>query len=534
MVRILASLLICGLVISPVYAQTDSSDFSIRVFGGTDTEAPTTPVLSGSAIAQNQIDLSWSTAVDNFFVSGYALFRDGLPIATTSQTVYSDVGLMASTTYSYTVRAFDPAFNYSSSSNSVSLTTFSAPPPPSPSDTNSAGGTATRVVLNSINIDTAERSATFLVETARPARFEIRWGRTSSYELGYTVNDVYVRSYKTTLTDLEPGTKYYYEVVGYTPFGAATVLEKGSFSTVSVAASFPPTNVRNFTALRNGSDVRLAWELPLEEEVASVKLVRSHLGFPAHVQDGVVVYQGLGSAFEDKDVLTEFSPVYYTAFVVDKTGAVSSGAVARVYALQAGAPEGGDRDIPIPSGLGGEGKEETVASTSPQVPAGTRLPQLEEIFLLQNETRVSLVTQGIVLDSEAPFLLSIPQSAVSENLKTIIASLTDPTDSRRTYSFMLRLNKDGTAYEAALPPTLLEGVSRLIIDIYDYESLVVANYQKTITFKQPASGSELPVFPDQIIHSFVTYGWMIAAPLLFFIVLLLWFRRRPLSLEDKQ
>jgi hypothetical protein len=278
----------------------------------------------------------------------------------------------------------------------------------------------------------------------------------------------------------------------------------------------------------------LAWQLPQGEEVASVKIVRSHLGFPAHTQDGVVVYQGLGNAFLDRDVLSQFSPVYYTAFVVDTTGAVSSGAVARVYALQAGAPEGEVVDIPIPSGLGGEGKEETIASTSPRVPSGTRLPQLEEIFLLQKDTRVSLAIQGIVLDSEVPFLLSIPQSAVSENLKTIIASLTDPTDSRRTYSFMLRINKDGTAYEAALPPTLLEGVSRLVIDIYDYESLVVANYQKTITFKQFGGASELPIFPDQIIHSFATYGWMVATPLLFFIILLLWFRRRPLPLEDKQ
>ncbi len=532
MTRALVYLLILGLTASSVYAQTDSSNFSIRVFGGTDTEAPTTPVLSGSVISQNQVNLSWSTPVDNFFVSGYVLFRDGLPIATTSQVSYSDVGLIASTTYTYAVKAFDPSFNYSSSSNVVVLTTPDNPSPPAP-NSDSNGGTATRVVLNNIEINPTERSAQFLVQTVRPARFEIRWGRSNAYELGYTVNDIFVSSYETTLRDLEPGTKYYYEVVGYTPFGLATVLEKGSFSTIPVTESFPPVNVSGFIAVRDGADVRLMWEVPAGENIASIKIVRSHLGFPAHAQDGVVIYQGLGTEIKDNDILNQFSPVYYSAFVIDKTGAVSSGAVARVYAVQPGVPDSSDITIPIPSGLDGEIKEETIASTSPYVSAGTRMPQLDEIFILQKEERVPLAKQGVTLDSEAPFLISIPKSAVSENLKTIIASLSDPTDSRRTYSFMLRINKDGTAYEAVLPPTLLEGVSRLIIDIYDYESHIVANYQKTITFKQSEVHNQVPVFPDQIVHSFMTYGWMVATPLLLLMAMWLWFRRRATVIEDK-
>ncbi len=529
MKRIGTLFLVWLLMATPVLAQ-DSSTFSIKVFGAEDVVAPTTPTLSGSAVSETQVDLSWTAATDNYLVSGYVVYRGGLPIATTTLTAYSDAGLTASTTYSYTVRAFDPSFNYSSSSNIVTVTTPDYPPAPVAEE--GTAGTATRVVLNNLSIDTEERSALFTIQTVRPARFEIRWGRTSSYELGYTVNDIFTSSHRSKVTGLEPGTIYQYEVVGYTPFGKATVLERGQFSTRSLADSFAPTNVQAFSAVRDGIDVGLTWKLPPEEDVTSIRIVRSHLGFPAHTQDGVVVYQGLGTSFTDEDILSLYSPVYYTAFVVDAAGNVSSGAVARVFAQSDGTPVYDGGDPPIPSGIDGEIKEDTVASTSPQVAPGTRMPGLEEIFLWQNEARQSLAVQTVQLSSEEAFLLSIPKSAVSDNLKTILASLTDPSDSRQTYSFMLRLNKDQTAYEAVLPPTLLEGKSRLIIDIYDYEALIVANYQKTILFKKEKADGDVPVFPDKIITTFAEYGWMIAVPLFLFMVLILLYRRKRPLLED--
>ncbi len=525
------TLLLC-VVTTHVHAQTDTDSFLIRVFGDIDTQPPTTSVLSGLAVAQTQIDLSWSVAADNFMVSGYVIFRNGIAIATTSQTTYTDTGLSASTTYSYVVRAFDPSFNYSLPSNNLSLSTLSTPPPAT-SQTSSNGGTATRVVLNSIDITPTERAATFLVTTVRPARFEIRWGRSSSYELGYTVTDVYTSSYQTTLTDLEPGALYQYEVVGFTPFGAATVLERGQFSTVGPADFLPPTNVQGFSAVRNGSSVQLEWNIPGEGDVSSVRIVRSHLGFPAHLQDGVLVYQGTAESVQDKDVLLQYSPVYYTAFVVDAAGNVSSGAVVRVYAVGEGVSDGVTIDPPIPGGLDGV-QEDVVASTSLNVPFGTKMPLLEEIFLQQNKARVSLSVQHIILTTEDPFLLSIPTSAISDNLKTIIASLSDPSDSRRTYSFMLRINKDHTAYEAMLPPVMLSGKSRLIIDIYEYNAQLVANYQKTIEFKPSELVTPVPIFPDTIASLFMRYGWIVAAGVISFLSLLLFYRRRRNVGEDNE
>lgn len=312
-----------------VFAQ-DSSDFHIRIFAAEDTAPPTVPVLSGSAIAHNQIDVSWTVSTDNYFVSGYVLYRDGQPISTTTLNTYSDVSVIASTTYEYSVRAFDSSSNYSSSSNLVSITTPLEPVVPI-DDSDVTTGTAARIVLNELTITPGLSTSTFYIKTARPARFEMRWGKTSAYELGYIVNDRFTDTYRTTLTELEPGTTYFYEVIGYTPIGTATVLEKGTFQTLDLSDFLPPANVVRFSGYADTNDVRLSWQNPVD--ISSVRIVRSHLGFPSHPQDGVIIYQGAGESFIDKDILDEHSPVYYTAFTYDAAGNVSSGSLVRVYRL---------------------------------------------------------------------------------------------------------------------------------------------------------------------------------------------------------
>jgi len=521
-------LLICiAATALPVSAQQDTSDFFIRVFGGSDTEAPTTPTLtSATPISTDQVDLVWSTATDNYIVSGYVVSRDGLPLATTSLTTYSDTGLAASTTYTYSVRAFDPSFNYSSSSNLLSATTLVNPPPPIVGDSSNQS-TASRVVLNELRIQSGMSTTTFYIETARPARFEVRWGRTGAYELGYVVNERYVSSYETTVTDLEPGTTYEYEVVGYTQLGKAFVLEQGQFTTLGVKVFQAPANVNRFQAVADGTDVRLSWNLPEADDSLSVKVLRSHLGFPSHLSDGAVVYQGKGGSVVDEDILSRYSPVYYTAFMVDSAGNVSSGAVVLVYA--SGLGTGTTPVVPVSGGTTGPpiSTEDTAfASTSTTLPAGTRMPDVSEIFVTQNDVQKSFSDQQLTLNSTDSFTLSIPKDAVFESLKTIIVTLTDPTDAKQTYSFLLRLNKDQTAYEAVLSPLLVEGVSRATIDIYDYKSAVVGTYIKSITFADTGSQAVVPVFPDLIIEKGLPILLVTILPTLVGLLLFFFYRRR--------
>ncbi|KFE63178.1 fibronectin type III domain-containing protein [Hyalangium minutum] len=114
---------------SPTTAQRQTwTDF---VGSGTnppaDTQAPTTPgSLTATAVSSSQINLSWSASSDNVGVTGYDIYRGGSLIGTSGTNSFSNTGLTASTTYSYTVRARDAAGNVSAASNTASATTQAA------------------------------------------------------------------------------------------------------------------------------------------------------------------------------------------------------------------------------------------------------------------------------------------------------------------------------------------------------------------------------------------------------------------------
>jgi len=117
-----------------------------------DTTPPTTPTnLTATAISSSQINLSWTASTDNVGVTGYRIYRGGVQIATTTLTSYSNTGLSPSTSYSYTVAAYDAAGNVSPQSTAVSATTQAAPdttPPANISNLSASNIAQTSLQLN--------------------------------------------------------------------------------------------------------------------------------------------------------------------------------------------------------------------------------------------------------------------------------------------------------------------------------------------------------------------------------------------------
>jgi len=130
-----------------------------------DTTPPTAPSgLTATAVGANQINLAWTAATDNVAVTGYRVERcqgagcvNFAEVATATGTSFSDTaGLVATTSYSYRVRATDAAGNLSVYSNVASATTLTTPdttPPTAP-----AGLTAT--ALSTTRIDLAWTAST--------------------------------------------------------------------------------------------------------------------------------------------------------------------------------------------------------------------------------------------------------------------------------------------------------------------------------------------------------------------------------------
>ncbi len=92
--------------------------------GTTDTQPPTVPTgLAATVVSATQINLTWKASTDNVGVTGYNVYRNGSLAGTSTKTSFSDTGLTASTTYKYTVAAYDAAGNVSGQCTAVSATT---------------------------------------------------------------------------------------------------------------------------------------------------------------------------------------------------------------------------------------------------------------------------------------------------------------------------------------------------------------------------------------------------------------------------
>jgi hypothetical protein len=106
-----------------------------------DSLFPSDPTgLTVAAISSSQINLSWIASTDNVGITGYKIYRNGSQIGTSVLTNYFDTSLSASTSYTYTVTAYDAAGNTSAQSSPALATTqtvfvtsaqrsTSAPPP---------------------------------------------------------------------------------------------------------------------------------------------------------------------------------------------------------------------------------------------------------------------------------------------------------------------------------------------------------------------------------------------------------------------
>lgn len=134
-----------------------SSSASTTTDASADTEVPSQVTgLSAIAGGTSQIDLTWNAATDNVGVDHYNILRDGVFLTSVTTTSYSDTGLTASTTYSYTVSAVDAAGNEGLQSSSASATTEALADTEAPSQV--TGLSATAVGTSQIDLSWAAAS----------------------------------------------------------------------------------------------------------------------------------------------------------------------------------------------------------------------------------------------------------------------------------------------------------------------------------------------------------------------------------------
>lgn len=492
-------------------ANAATDDFTVNQFIDTDQSPPTTPTaLTATPVSDTRIDLSWGASTDDYLLRGYQVFRDAVQIATTTLTSYSDTGLTASTTYGYYVRAVDYTFNLSSSSNLVYATTTGIESSP---DLSSSAGVL--IKLQSINVVTSKTTAQLDWTTNLPAIYELRWGETHSYEIGAVINSVYQKEHTTQITGLSPNTTYVYELIGYDRQGVRRVLSIDEFTTAAEPDTTPPPNVSLFTAKAVGNDVALSWRNPTDD-LAYVRIIRNPLTFPADPNNGYIVYEGKGQEVMDQRVLINYPVQYYTAFAYDAAGNRSSGAVA-VARIQDGFSGTIEFDQNRSTRDDLKVSDEDLSTTED----GVMRLSISDITILQANEIIEAVDGTFLVDTKVPFTIHAPYQLFPRHLKSITVALTDPVDASRTETFLLRINREKTAYEAVVGALDFYGTIPMRLTVYDYQtnqtavaegSIISKRVEPAVTVVQSVQG--LPM----------NYWWILL--LLLLLLLLLFFKRR--------
>lgn len=190
---------------------------------------PSAPTgLSTTPVSGGEIDLNWLAATDNVGVTGYNVYRNNVFVANVpSGLSYSDRGLIAGTTYSYTVTALDAAGNESAPSTAVNGTT--QPPDTTPPSV-PTGLTVTNVTSSTVSLSWVASTD----NTAVTGYKVYRNGNLISTAGTTAFND----------SNLAPNTAYSYTVAAYDAAGNLSAQSGAVNATTSGATLITPTFVQ--------------------------------------------------------------------------------------------------------------------------------------------------------------------------------------------------------------------------------------------------------------------------------------------------
>lgn len=450
--RTVILLTVCLITFSFAEAQS-SVDFTTDLRFGENIYPPTVPTdVIAVPVSSSQIDVSWSASYDPFGLAGYQVFRNEIQVATTSVTNFSDIGLAASTTYNYTIKAFDIDGLVSSSSPSVSTTTFGLPPPEPPGQETvlESGGSYQVALLNYFDIEVGSVVAKFDFGLNMPVTYRIQYGVADVLATGIVRTEVMRQQHTTVLTDLLSNTTYVYELYVTDRFGRESLVRSGHFTTKQEFITDSPVNVSEFSAQVIGDDVVLWWTAADQAFYTYVRVVRNPRFFPSDPLDGVVVYQGTANSFVDVGVMQGFDRQYYTIFAYNLAGQPASGMVA----IAARTPT-----LPSIPPLVTEEEIEDVLVTP--VSAMT----LSDVEIIQHD-KIQTLVDAVILTAEDSYIVRVSAKYIPVEARVVMVTLWQP-ESNYTLSYLLSFDAATGYYKAVLPPLGRSGVYDIRVELYN-------------------------------------------------------------------
>lgn len=441
-----------------------------QLISADDIIPPSIPTsVVATAVAQTQIDITWASSTDNVGVAGYVLSRDGFILATVTapQTTYNDAGLTPSTTYAYTLRAFDVYLNYSTSSATTTATTFSVVATPQATTTE---GSITSTLLKptdktlTVKVTAGTDRALVDIESRVGVRIRLLWGENYDVSEGIIDTLLYKHRHSTRIVGLSPNTDYWLLVIATDAYGNS-VEKRVQFHTQNDIRETVPTNPSNFEGLAKEDGIYLTWRNPTDTDFKEVRIIRKEGDIATDPYDGVPIYEGAREAFIDTGVID--GGIYgYTLFARTADGSFSSGAVLVIRAFSKQTI--GDATVTvIPHGEGETGQH-----------------LLDSLTIVQDGIVHMAGDKHFTVAGDRAFTLSLEASAVPRVLKTIMVTMRDSVHTEKTFSFLLRINKEGSAYEARIGALGKVGVFLSVLSVLNAETQSIESVTFTIESEQ--------------------------------------------------
>lgn len=292
--------------------------------GGGDTTAPIISNVQVINVSTSSATIVWDTnessnsAVDYGLTTAYASGTVSDPGFVTSHSI-TLTNLSPGTIYHFQVSSSDAAANRATAGD-FTFTTLGGQVPP--------------VISNVQVVDITDTSARVTWTTNTLTDSTVYYGTSTGY--GFSVSDPgFVTSHSILLTGLTPSTVYHFLVQSTDQSGNTAITSDAAFMTT--ADTTPPANVSAFTAVGGDAVVHLSWNPPPDPDYAGVRIVRSESGYPSGPFDGVLIYIGNGTAFDDTQVVNGVT-YFYGAFAFDTHGNYASGALAQATPMGPPAP----------------------------------------------------------------------------------------------------------------------------------------------------------------------------------------------------
>ncbi|MBX4189076.1 hypothetical protein KW785_00590 [Candidatus Parcubacteria bacterium] len=425
-----------------------------------DTSAPSTPAnVNATAVSSASIEVTWDASTDNVGVDSYRIYRDAVLVADVAifPRDFVDTGLTPDTLYAYNVSAVDAAGNESALSVSASAQTLALPVSVTPGSSPGSSSGRTLQLTNFIIVP-SDTSALVSFTTSVPVTTKIEW--TASGVVRSVLSNELKTEHHLTLNSLVPATGYNVRIIVTTALGVQTTFEGIGFRTLTVVNVVSPLNVTNLSATHTENDIELAWSLPKDPSIVGVRLVRSTSFYPTSPDDGKIIFEdfngGKALNFSDTDVVVG-KTYYYAIFTKDISGNFSSGVVAHA-------------SIPLPG--------EPVATTTPldNLPEAANVdPAIaalvtKDFLFIQDGDSLPVSGDTVTINGNKNLTVALKYYHLPEVLKTVAVTLVGwENGSPKSFTFLLRANRDKTRYEATIG-ALVVGTYGLKITVIDFKN----------------------------------------------------------------